>query len=230
MLFQCFTKAGTWGHPVSLAVTDCPDVCYPEGLISNEAVRRLDFYGQQQRQHAEQGTQAQPFFLAVGFKRPHLAFKAPRKYFDLYPNDTIKLAKFPNRPIGTPNVAFYMSGEIRGYPDVHPILNITGCETIMPDWKALELRQAYYSSVSLTDTHLGLVRVYAFSLYVQQRATCHHENIALFLKTSGLVSGFAGPCSCSPIHNVMFLVSSRCQAYAFLCLGAGESSSKGRQV
>lgn len=155
--FQCFEKAGTWGHPVSLAATDCPDECYPEGLISNEAVRRLNFYGQQQKEHAKQGTDPQPFFLAVGFKRPHLAFKAPRRYFDLYPNSTIKLAKYKHRPTGTPDVAFYMSGEIRGYPDVGHLVNTTGCQTMMPDWKAFELRQAYYSSVSLTDTHLGLV-------------------------------------------------------------------------
>ncbi|XP_065191458.1 ulvan-active sulfatase-like [Sycon ciliatum] len=155
---ECFQKAGTWGHPISLAVTDCPDVCYPEGLISNEAVRRLNYYGQLQRQAEEAGTGGQPFFLAVGFKRPHLAFKAPRKYFDLYPNSTIKLAKFKQRPKGVPDVAMYMSGEIRGYPDVHPLLNVSAsCETDMPDWKALELRQAYYSSVSLTDAHLGLV-------------------------------------------------------------------------
>ena len=142
-------------------------MCYPEGLISNEAVRRLNYYGQLQRQAEEAGTGGQPFFLAVGFKRPHLAFKAPRKYFDLYPNSTIKLAKFKQRPKGVPDVAMYMSGEIRGYPDVHPLLNVSAsCETDMPDWKALELRQAYYSSVSLTDAHLGLVSRIFIYMYV----------------------------------------------------------------
>jgi uncharacterized sulfatase len=38
---------------------------------------------------------AKPFFLAVGFHRPHLPFVAPAKYFDLYPFDTITLPPTP---------------------------------------------------------------------------------------------------------------------------------------
>ena len=39
--------------------------------------------------------QPQPFFLAVGFYRPHLPFVAPRKYFDLYPLDRIAMPQEP---------------------------------------------------------------------------------------------------------------------------------------
>ena len=40
-------------------------------------------------------TRAKPFFLAVGFHRPHLPLVAPAKYFDLYPLDAIKLPAEP---------------------------------------------------------------------------------------------------------------------------------------
>ncbi|MBI5802853.1 MAG: sulfatase [Verrucomicrobia bacterium] len=38
---------------------------------------------------------SKPFFLAVGFHRPHLPLVAPAKYFDLYPFDSIKLPTEP---------------------------------------------------------------------------------------------------------------------------------------
>jgi hypothetical protein len=52
----------------------CPDECYPEGLIANRAIETLEHHSK----HPET-----PFFLAVGFKRPHLSYRAPQKYFDM---------------------------------------------------------------------------------------------------------------------------------------------------
>ena len=153
-LLQCFEKAGTWGADLSWATTDCPDSCYPEGLIANEAIRQLKLYGTKAKLSDGQD---QPFFLAVGFKRPHLSFKAPRSYFELYPNSSIKLAARKVPPKDAPSVAFYANGEIRGIPDVSPYVNNTNGLEALPDWLAHNLRRAYYSSVSLTDFQLGRV-------------------------------------------------------------------------
>src|SRR5262249_16730980 len=47
-----------------------------------------------------------PFFLAVGYIRPHLAFIAPKKYWDLYDRERLPLASNPFLPHGVPPVAF----------------------------------------------------------------------------------------------------------------------------
>eukprot|EP00118_Oscarella_pearsei_P027704 m.311308 g.311308 ORF g.311308 m.311308 type:complete len:539 (+) comp64854_c0_seq1:54-1670(+) len=148
---KCFEKAGTWGNNLAWATTDCADACYPEGLIADEAIRRIKSYGNEARR------QAKPFFLAVGFKRPHLSYKAPNSYFNLYPNSSIKLAARKIPPENAPSVAFYPNSEIHGLPDVAPYVNNTERLEALPDWLAHNLRRAYYSSVSLTDHHLGRV-------------------------------------------------------------------------
>ena len=90
------------------------------------------------------------FFLAVGFLKPHLPFNAPKKYFDLYKPEEIKLAPNPDRPKDAPDVAFTNWGELRAYtdiPDVGP----------MDDKKARELIRAYYAATSYTDAQIGRV-------------------------------------------------------------------------
>lgn len=91
-----------------------------------------------------------PFFLAVGFIRPHLPFVAPKKYFDLYPPETIRLAGNPNPPEDVPPPALHDSGELRGYcdiPDKGPI----------PNDKARDLIRAYRAATSYTDAQIGRV-------------------------------------------------------------------------
>lgn len=51
----------------------------------------------------------QPFFMAVGFYRPHIPYMAPKKYFDMYPLEDIQLAEFPendwdNKPLAAANM------------------------------------------------------------------------------------------------------------------------------
>ena len=60
------------GAPVESA--DVPDDAYADGRIASEAIKRLNRF-------KETG---KPFFLAVGFVKPHLPFCAPKKYWDLH--------------------------------------------------------------------------------------------------------------------------------------------------
>ena len=63
---------------------DVPDNAYPDGQIADEAIKRLENAAK---------TPEQPFFLAVGFVKPHLPFCAPKKYWDLYDPASFKLAE-----------------------------------------------------------------------------------------------------------------------------------------
>ena len=66
---------------------DVPDDAYRDGMVASEAIKTLG--------HVKD----QPFFLAVGFYKPHTPFAAPRKYWDLYDPKEIELATNPEPPV-----------------------------------------------------------------------------------------------------------------------------------
>ena len=133
----------------------------PDGQIADRAIKVL-----QQLKH--NGTQ--PFFLAVGFHKPHLPFYAPKRYYDLYPPvSEIKLAENPNAPIDMPPVA-YSTWRGERFKDIKKLFgdDLKNCTHVAekaiydkkcayPDEKARELRRAYYSCISYTDAQLGRV-------------------------------------------------------------------------
>ncbi len=99
-----------------------------------------------------------PFFLAVGYIRPHLPFITPKKYWDLYDRAKIPLATNPFLPRGAPSVAhgdvsfggFY---ELRGYLDYADAP--TPRERPLTEAQQRELKHGYYASVSFIDTQVG---------------------------------------------------------------------------
>ena len=62
-----------------------------------------------------------PFFLAVGFHKPHVPYKFPEEYLSLYPFDEIDLAPNPYIPIGMPSVAYTPFSFVRGLDDVNAL-------------------------------------------------------------------------------------------------------------
>ena len=136
----------------------------PDGQVADRAIAVLKEFKKNQT-----GGDKHPFFLAVGFHKPHLPFFAPSKYYDLYPPaEQIELPKNPDVPKDMPDVAFSVWGEMRGYSDIHPLFNVTKCEQQadaainskechMPESKAKDLRRAYYSCISYTDAQIGRV-------------------------------------------------------------------------
>jgi arylsulfatase A-like enzyme len=119
---------------------DAPDENYPDAQIARQAIAAL-----QAAKAAER-----PFFLAVGFLRPHLPFVAPKKYFDLYPPESISLPANAAAPIGVPALALHPWGELRSYagiPSAGPL----------PEEQARDLIRAYRASVSFADAQLGRV-------------------------------------------------------------------------
>ena len=124
----------------SFEAPEAPDHIYPDGMIAEEAIRKLDKFKNSE----------EPFFLAVGFLKPHLPFNAPKKYWDLYDFDEIELPDNMEKPEGAPDHCMHNFGELRNYTDV-------------PDQGQMEeefmrkLIHGYYACVSYTDAQIGKV-------------------------------------------------------------------------
>ena len=89
-----------------------------------------------------------PFFLAVGFVKPHLPFTAPKKYWDLYDRNQISLPKNHKFPESAPLIANHKWGELRNYKDIPK-------KGPIPEDLAITLIHAYYASVSYVDAQIG---------------------------------------------------------------------------
>jgi iduronate 2-sulfatase len=92
----------------------------------------------------------QPFFLAVGFTKPHLPFVAPKRYWDLYDRQNIALPAYPAHPQDAPPFALGDSGELYGYDRVPR-------STEMPEDYRRWLRHGYLAATSYMDAQAGRV-------------------------------------------------------------------------
>jgi iduronate 2-sulfatase len=126
------------GAPYEAA--DVPDNTYPDGQIADEAIRRL-------RAARERSA---PFFLAVGFLKPHLPFCAPKKYWELYKRDSFQVPELRKPPEGAPPYAPTTWGELRNYSDIPEV-------GPLDDEKARTLIHGYHAAVSFVDAQLGRV-------------------------------------------------------------------------
>jgi arylsulfatase A-like enzyme len=118
---------------------DVPDDTFTDGQNAKLAVATLGVMAKQQ----------QPFFLALGFSKPHLPFVAPKKYWDLYDPAKIQLAPNKFRPKDAPDYAIQPGGELRNYHGIP--------EGSIPDDLARQLKHGYYAAISYMDAQLGLV-------------------------------------------------------------------------
>ena len=89
-----------------------------------------------------------PFFLAVGFVKPHLPFNAPKKYWDLYDSKKIELPKNNQFQANVPNRARHLWGELRYYKDIPKKGQVS-------NELAKKLIHGYYASVSYVDAQVG---------------------------------------------------------------------------
>ncbi|MBI1373380.1 MAG: sulfatase-like hydrolase/transferase [Phycisphaera sp.] len=116
---------------------DVPDEAYFDGRIAAKAVDAL----------REIKAKGQPFFLAVGFWKPHAPFNAPKKYWDLYDRSQVTPPINPDAPIDVPPIALHDSREIlRGFKGKPPT-----------DDEVLALRHGYYAAISYVDAQIGKV-------------------------------------------------------------------------
>ena len=117
---------------------DVPDNYYGDGQTADKAIEVLG------------EIKDKPFFLAVGFLKPHLPFVAPKKYYDLYKPSDLRLARNPFPPKECTDYTLAGWGELRAYKEMPKSGPIT-------DAQALELIHGYYAAASYTDAQIGRV-------------------------------------------------------------------------
>ncbi len=99
-----------------------------------------------------------PFFLAVGYIRPHLPFITPKKYWDLYDRAKLPLATNPFLPRDMPPVA-YGDRSLGGFYELRDYLDYADAPSPfdgpLTEEQQRELRHGYYASVSFIDAQVG---------------------------------------------------------------------------
>ncbi len=118
---------------------DVPDERFQDGKVAALAVSTLRDMRQKK----------QPFFLAVGFIKPHPPFVSPKKYWDLYDPARIELAPNKFRAKDSPDYAILPGGELCNYFGIP--------EGSIPDDLARQLKHGYYASISYMDAQVGKI-------------------------------------------------------------------------
>lgn len=102
------------------------------------------------------GKGEQPFFLTMGFIRPHLAWIAPKKYWDLYKADELPVITDGNVTPSTPPYALSNSYELTHYVDQIEFPKPRDKRRVT-DANARRLMHGYYACVSYVDTQIGRI-------------------------------------------------------------------------
>jgi len=118
---------------------DAPDESYRDAENASKAIVHMQRFAKQKNT---------PFFLAVGFYKPHLPFCAPQKYWNLYDGSKIDIPYNYRAPEEAPKVALHTSGELRAYASIPPRGPVDR-ET------ARKLIHGYYACVSFIDAQIG---------------------------------------------------------------------------
>ena len=131
------------------AMSTAPDAAYVDGALAVEANKLLDEF---------QTKTSKPFFLAVGFKRPHLPFAAPKKYWDLYDASKIEISKYQQDSQNGPSIAYHSSGELRSYitPEISYEISKNKRVVLSEDFQK-KLIHGYYASTSFIDAQIGKI-------------------------------------------------------------------------
>ena len=124
---------GSFGAVLSWLAADGADEEQTDGMVTSEAISKLSEYA----------FAKEPFFLAVGFYKPHTPYVAPKKYFDLYPRELINVPQVPD-------------GYLETLPEpARMILTQRKNQLNLPDSTIISAIQAYLATISFMDAQLG---------------------------------------------------------------------------
>jgi arylsulfatase A-like enzyme len=133
----------------SVECADVPDNAYVDGANARHARDIL----------AGLADERKPFFLAVGFLKPHLPFVAPKKYWDMYKREEMPMARFQQKAKNGPEIGYHTAGELLAYTDIPPLATFSDQKVGMdlPESKQKELIHGYYAATSYTDAQVGIL-------------------------------------------------------------------------
>ncbi len=129
---------GDKGRPYECA--DVPDNAYFDGQTAERAMEDL----------GRLARTGEPWFLAVGFLKPHLPFNAPERYWDYYRREEVDLADNPYPPENAPGEALHNWGELRAYLGIP-------AQGALSEELSRSMVHGYYAATSYTDAQVGRV-------------------------------------------------------------------------
>lgn len=124
---------GPIGHTIDWEWLKTPDEKTPDGTVARNAVKYIQ----------QAVDEKKPFFIGVGFRRPHAPYAAPKKYFDMYPLESIKLADAA--PPG--HFQTILPAAMNYRPPAHP----------MTEKEQREVVAAYYACTTFVDAQIALL-------------------------------------------------------------------------
>ncbi len=137
---------------IAVKIVDAPENEFTDAKICNAGIKSMEQLSKEDK----------PFFLAVGFKKPHLPFIAPKKYFDLYDPQKLPIADFKDCP-SKANCEYILNdnNEMLSY---HPSADPTTGDSsyapfkiggYMDERQERELLHGYYACASYIDAQVG---------------------------------------------------------------------------
>lgn len=127
-------RPGNFGGTLSWYASPRGDELHTDGLMANDAIWVLERCAREKQR---------PFFLALGFYRPHTPYVAPAPYFDNYPKEDMPLVEGVEEDIkDVPPLA------LASHKPEHDLLN---------DDLRQQAIQAYFSSITFMDAQVGRV-------------------------------------------------------------------------
>lgn len=154
-----FTPGRSLGSCLCYQKADGTSEDQTDGKVAEEAIKLLE------------ANRDRPFFLGVGFFRPHSPHVAPKKFFDLYPLERIPPAKYPTNDLDDiPKAALWVDP---------PHLGIS-------EQQQREVIQGYYASVSFMDEQVGKV------LDALDRLKLTDRTVVVFWSDHGYLLGLHG--------------------------------------
>jgi arylsulfatase A-like enzyme len=133
----------------STECVDVPDHAYDDGVFALKSKAQM----------IKMSKEKAPFFMAVGFHKPHLPFVAPKKYWDLYDREKMPIAPFQEHAKNSPLIAYHKSGELLNYPDIPDFVTLSGdsLRIGLKISKQKELIHGYFAAVSYLDAQVGIL-------------------------------------------------------------------------